>query len=103
MKKQKIKATIYDKKGRILSESYNSYHKTHPLQALYAKKVNKPDKIYLHAEISAIIKAQKFGEPYKIKIERYHKDGTPALAKPCPVCELAIKESGISVIEYTIG
>ena len=49
-----------------------------------------------------IIKAQKFGEPYKILIERYNSEGEPVLAKPCEICQLAIKEAGIKRIEYTI-
>jgi tRNA(Arg) A34 adenosine deaminase TadA len=102
-KETKIKATVYNKKGQILAIAYNSYSKTHPIQAKYAKEANIPEKIYLHAEISAIIKAKKIGKPYKIKIERYYKDGKPALAKPCPACELAIREANIKYIEYTVG
>lgn len=101
MKKHKIRATIYDKKGKILAMGENSYKKTHPLQAQYAAAVGENYKIYLHAEISALVKCR--GKPYKIKIERYDKSGNPKNAKPCPICELAIKEAGISVIEYTIG
>jgi hypothetical protein len=29
--------------------------------------------------------------------------GRPKLAKPCVVCELAIKEAGIKFVEYTVG
>ena len=98
-----ITATIYDKKGRKLSIAKNSYEKTHPIQARYARRVGEEYKQYLHAEIRAIIKALKKGVPYKIKIERYGKGGEPRDAMPCPICQLAIREAGIKFIEYTIG
>jgi len=97
-----VKATVYDKRGRILSEAYNSYDKTSPIQAKYGQRVNQPDRIYLHAELRAIIRV-KNGSPYKIKVVRYDKNNCPKLAKPCPICELAIKEAGIKFVEYTVG
>lgn len=100
-KHQNITATIYDKKGRILSVGQNSYTKTHPKQAHLAAKCGHHHKVYLHAEIAALVKCKS--TPYKIKIERYNRRGQPLLAKPCDICEMAIKESGIKFIEYTIG
>lgn len=94
-----IKATVYDKRGRVLSIGYNSYIKTHPLMKKIGMKVGLPKKEYLHAEISALIKCRE--EPYRIVIERYGKDGKPLLAKPCPICQMAIIEKGIKVVEYT--
>ena len=102
--KQDITATVFDKKGRILSYSKNSYIKTHSRMKILAEKSGcNENKIYLHAEVRAIIKALKVGVPYKISVERYYKNGMPALSKPCKICELAIKEAGIRVVEYTIG
>lgn len=95
-------ATVYDKHGRVLGTAQNSYIKTHPKQAAFAKKAKIPLACFLHAEVLAIIRAQKNGTPYKISVERYFKNGETAMAKPCPICEIAIKESGISKIEYTI-
>lgn len=100
--KQNIKATVFDKRGRILATGVNSYEKTSPVQAQYGKRVNQPARIYLHAEIAALVRV-KYGVPYKIKIERYDKNGNPKLAAPCPICSLAIKEAGIKFIEYTVG
>lgn len=94
-------AKCYDKRGIIISYGVNSYVKTHPLQAHYAGLVGQPERIYLHAEISAIINAH--GKAiHKIKIERYDAKGKPTNARPCPVCELAIKRAGIKLVEYTI-
>lgn len=96
-----IKATIYNKNGKVLSTGYNSYVKTHPKMKQLATQCSLPHKEFLHAEIAAIIKCKK-GKPYKIKIERYGKDGRPLNAKPCPICEAAIKMAGIKFVEYTI-
>lgn len=99
-RKQNIIAKIYDKSGNLLSYGVNSYVKTHPLQAHYALVVGQPYRIYLHAEIQAIIRARGKAM-YKIRIERYNTKGKPANACPCPVCQLAIKEAGIKIVEYT--
>lgn len=101
--KYQIKATVYNKRGKILSVAYNNYDKTHPEQARLAAKVGEPERVYLHAEVAAIIKAMKVGHPFKIKIERYNKAGKPALAEPCPICKLAIYEANIKFVEYSIG
>lgn len=99
-KKYIITAKCYDKKGRLLSEGANNYNKTHPLMLYFAKKVNLHEKIYLHAEVQALVRCGD-KKPHKIVIERYNEDGSPALAKPCPVCAEAIKAFGVKEIEYT--
>ena len=107
-----ITAEIYDRKGNLLSVGRNSYTlpsarrlpeaiKTHPLQKRYAIKANQPQKQYLHAEIAALIKCRSL-DAYKIVIKRVDKNGNTRLAAPCEVCQLAIKEAGIKVIEYTL-
>lgn len=100
-KKYEIVATCYDKRGRVLSSGKNQYLKTHPLQYEYASSAGMPEKIYLHAEVDAIIRA-KGKKIHKISIERYDAEGNPKLAKPCPVCSIAIKTAGIQKIEYTL-
>jgi len=99
MGRHALTAIIYDKKGRVLSIGKNSYTKTHPKMYRLGKITGNPDAIYLHAEIAALVKCR--GVPYKIKIERFDKDGNPKLAKPCDICDLAIKEAGIKYVEYT--
>lgn len=83
-----------------MSTAKNSYTKTHTMQAMYATKVGLKEKIFLHAEIAAIIKCN--GIPYKIRIERKNARGKLMLAAPCPICQLAIKEANIKFIEYSI-
>ena len=97
-----VKATVRDKRGLVLSVATNSYIKTHPRQAELARRVGEPYKDCLHAEVLAIIRASKTGLPmYSIAVERYNKRGQPLLAKPCPICQLAIKEAGIVLTTYT--
>lgn len=95
-----IQATCYDAKGRVISKGRNQYNKTHPLQAHFAKLVGEPYKIFLHAEIAAILKAGT-KKIHKIKVERYTQDGCAANAQPCAICALAIKTYGIKHVEYT--
>lgn len=98
---QDITAVIYDRRGKVLSIGKNSYVKTHPLQAKYAEKVGLPEKKYLHAEVAAIIKCRDLARAHRIEVFRVGKDGRYLLAKPCPVCESAIKASGIKHVVHT--
>jgi deoxycytidylate deaminase len=98
-KKHEITALAYDKRGKLLAVGRNSYVRTHPLQAKYGRRTGRPNAVYLHAELAALVKARAV--VHKLVILRYHKDGRPALAKPCPACELAIKEFGVKFVEYT--
>lgn len=98
-KRFEITAFTYDKRGRLLSVGRNSYVKTHSLQAKYAKMAGRPEAIYVHAELAALMKARN--DVYKLVVVRYNRDGTPALAKPCSVCQLAIEAFGVRVVEHT--
>lgn len=102
MGRHALTAIIYDKKGRVLSIGKNSYTKTHPKMYRLGKITGKPDAIYLHAEIHAITKCRDLSKAHKIFISRWGKDGSPRLAKPCQICEEAIREAGIKLIEYTV-
>ena len=102
-KRFNIVATIYDKRGRKLTEGTNSYTKTHTLQAKFAVSVGLDDKVFLHAEISALSKLRKHHKPYRIVVERYKENGEPALARPCIVCQAAIESHGIPLVMFTGG
>lgn len=98
-KRQQITALAYNKKGRLVSVGRNSYTQTHPLQARYAEKAGKPNAIYLHAEIAALVRAR---EPvHKLVVVRYGANGRPLLAKPCKACQLAINDYGVKYVEHT--
>ena len=102
MGKHTITATIYDKKGRLLAHAQNNYLRTHPIQAKFANKTHQPLRVFLHAEIAALVKLKKGQIPDSIYIERRKKDGTPGLAAPCPVCRAAIAYWKIDKISYTV-
>lgn len=96
-----ITAIVYNKKGRVLSIARNSYVKTHPLQARLALEVGEPTKIYLHAEVAALIKVRDWNDAHRIAVFRYGADGSPRNAKPCRVCQRIIQQAGITEVEYT--
>ena len=98
-KKYNITALAYDKKGNLLAVGKNSYVKTHPLQAKYAKLSKRPAAVYLHAEVAALIRAR--GNVHKMVVTRFDNKGRPKLARPCPACQLALKDYGVKVIEHT--
>lgn len=102
MGKHTITATVYDKKGRSLTSAQNNYFRTHPIQAKFANKTHQPLRVFLHAEIAALVKLKKGQIPDSIYIERRKKDGTPGLAAPCPVCRAAIAYWKIDKISYTV-
>lgn len=81
-------------KNEIVGIGFNQI-KTHP-------KSPHPFKT-LHAEISAIL-----GVSYRdlkgctVYVYRETKDGKPAMAKPCQVCEQALKNVGIKKVYFSV-
>ena len=100
-KRFSVTAIIYDKRGNVLSIGKNSYLKTHPLQAMYARRAGEPSKIYLHAEIHAITRCAELDKAHRIAIFRYREDGSPAMARPCKICAQAIEKTNIKIVEHT--
>lgn len=98
----RVAAIITDRRGKLISLGVNSFKKSHPRQAYYANKVGKQHKIYLHAELDAIIKLNsKKQKAHTIYIARTDKQGNPCCSKPCEICQMAIKDVGIKRILYT--
>ena len=56
---------------------------------MYAELSHQPDRIYLHAEIDCLNKATKPIDT--MIILRNDKVGNFVSAKPCPVCQTALK------------
>lgn len=103
MRSRKIlTAFIKNKRGNILAIGKNSYEKTHPYMYNFAKKIEGKNtkKIFLHAEIDAIIKCRNLEDAYKIEVFRINKEGNYVISKPCPICFSAILETNIQVIGY---
>jgi deoxycytidylate deaminase len=93
-KKYHIIATCYNKRGHILSTATNSYTKTHPIQAHFAALAKEPARIYLHAEILAILRAGD-SQIHTISIQNL---SSPIGAYPCKVCQKAIAAYGIKKV-----
>lgn len=103
--RQRHYAVAQDYKGRIIAESPNSFSKTHTVQAQYARKVGRPDAIYLHAEMAVLIKCANLGrskDVHKIVVARVDKKGGSTYSCPCKICSLAIKEFGVRAIEFSV-
>jgi len=94
-----VASAVLDHKGRILSIAANSERKTHPLMKIYSEAIGGKHKIYLHAEIAALVKNR--GDAESIIVIRVTRHKTLALAKPCPICQMAIEKAGIQRIYYT--
>lgn len=81
-----ITAILFDKKGRPLSIGKNSYTKTHPIMARESAKHGEPYKVFLHAEIDAIVRCKDMSKASRIVVMRFDANGLPVNAKPCPIC-----------------
>ncbi len=100
-KRYAIAARAFDSKGRLLSQGDNSYSKSNT----YQKKMSilagmSEERIYLHAEVSAIIRA-KGRKIDTLKVERFDTDGNPKLSFPCLSCQMAIKLAKIKRVIFT--
>lgn len=100
-KRHLLTATVFNKQGKVIGQATNNYTKSHPLQAHFAKLAGENHRIYLHAEIAALLKCG-LKRPYEIYVSRQTKDG-PGNAAPCPVCRLALEHFGVKKIGYTLS
>jgi deoxycytidylate deaminase len=96
----RVIALVTDSRGHILSKGENSYSKTHPLQKRMAQSEEEEERVFLHAEISALVKI-RWGKPTTIYVARLKKDGEYGMSRPCPICMRAIREAGINRVVYT--
>ena len=91
---------IYNRKGKIISTGINSFSKTHPLQEKFSCT---PHKIFLHAEIDAIVKALRKNDElagFRLAIARVCSDGSDAQAFPCDGCIDALASYGCDSVTY---
>jgi len=91
-------AICLDKRGQIVSHATNS-RKTHPMQAEYAKRTGKEQKVSLHAEIAALIRAREDIET--VVVARINKRGELRNSRPCPICKLALEEANVQDIWFS--
>lgn len=76
----KVGAFILDGK-HLISRGHNSM-KTSPIQYKFARRAGRPEKICLHAEISAIINARQDVNGFRILVLRTTADGHLAMSRP---------------------
>jgi len=101
--KYSLTAIIKDKKNKIISIGKNSYIKTHPKMVKLANKIGKYNsrKVFIHAEIDAIIKCNNLDKAYTIEIYRVDKSQTKYLcSRPCILCSYGIAETPIKKILF---
>ena len=97
--RHRVGAVVVNKKGKVVSSASNVM-KSHPVQAMYAKKVNKEESIYLHAEIAAMLRCYR-EDAHSIYVARLLRTGDLGLAKPCSICTQMILDMDISEVYYT--
>lgn len=96
--KKKVGAVLLNK-NKVIVSATNLETKSHPIQARFAKRVGLDPKIYLHAEIAALVKCRE--ECDTIVVARVNPQNKLRNSKPCPICSLALKEAGITKIHYS--
>lgn len=94
-----VGAITLDHKGRVINIKTNSY-KTHPRMMELSRSIGGSyKKIFLHAEVASLINS--LIPVHTIIIARITRDGKLALAKPCPICQLAIQEAKVKRTFFT--
>ena len=95
-----------DKRYNVLSVAGNTYVKTHPQQASWAKKRGSPDKQCLHAEMRAAIMLAKSGKANSAKflyVAAVSLSGNILCAKPCMVCQMMLDEQFPNIEVFHTG
>lgn len=98
-KKYWVIAASLDHHNNIISIGENSYQKTHPLQSRLSIKVGNRNREYLHAEIASLVKNRI--KPESIIVVRMTCSGLVRMARPCNICNLALREAGIKYIYFS--
>lgn len=90
---------VLTKKKKLISAGVNLESKTHPKQAGWARKAGLAPKQYLHAEIAALARSRAPGDT--IIVARVNPRGELRMARPCPICQLALIEAGVQKMWYS--
>lgn len=79
----------------------NDYNRSHPLAKHFAVKAGESEqKDKLHAELAAVLASGR-KNIHSILVQRFHNDGTMAVAAPCPTCQAMLKGFGVKLVRYT--
>lgn len=94
-------AILVDKRGKIVSEGFNSYSCTHPTMKNLSQKLGFDGKEYRHAEFHAVLK-DKRNRGHSLYVARVGANGQPMPSSPCLVCYSLIKsKKNIKQIYWT--
>lgn len=97
-----ISASTFDKKGNLIAQGTNCYKKTSPFQKKFAIMVQKPDRIFWHAECNAMQRSLRTNKVVdRIVVIRYDASGALALAKPCDMCMTMLKHYNVRKVIYS--
>jgi tRNA(Arg) A34 adenosine deaminase TadA len=101
--RQKVVAFVLDSRGRILTEGWNSYTKTHPMQKEAALAQNEPMKFCLHAEVHALsrLSYKQLSKQHTIVVMRLDHKYRLMPSKPCPICQAVISQYGIENVIHS--
>ena len=83
--RKKVGALLLNK-TKVITQAVNQDKKSHPLQARLADMVGLSEKIYLHAEISALVKCRSEVDTIVVSRLGGHSGHEIRNAKPCPIC-----------------
>lgn len=98
--KKKIGAVLL-RKNKVIVTATNLEKKTHPLQATLAERVGLKEKIYLHAEINALIKAKESADTIVVARIGGHSHNELRMSKPCPICQMALEMNSVRRVIYS--
>jgi deoxycytidylate deaminase len=100
-KRYDIVCTAFDKKGRVLGTGVNDYQRSHTLAKFFSVQAGESEqKDKIHAELAAVLSAGK-KNIHSVFVQRFHNDGSLALAKPCKSCQCMLKAFGVKIVRYT--
>lgn len=99
----RVVAFTLDSKGRLLSQGWNQYTRTHPMQKSAAVKCGCEEKQYLHAEIHSLsrLNRKQIGRQHSIVVFRMDHKKNLLPGKPCNVCSSVIENFGIENIIHS--
>lgn len=101
--KQRVVAFVLDAKGHILTEGWNSYTKTHPIQKQAALEHEDEFKCFLHAEVHALsrLSYKQLTKQEAIVVIRMDSKMNLLPAAPCPICDGVIDQYGIDTVIHS--
>ena len=100
--RKKVGAVLYNSKKRVIATATNNDYKSHPRQAWWAQRVGLEEKIFLHAEMACLIKAREDADTIVVVRLGGHDGKSLRCARPCPICEPALRYAGIKHVYYSV-